>query len=153
MRNPQKSLVDSSREAVRCLEALELPVKEWDAILVFVLTGKLDPETHRQWELSLENPSELKEFEDLLKFLDSRWKSLEMIPALANSKPTLTITKSSKPSSAQSLVATQDAKTTCGHCKEDHHLSQCEKFKEMNVSQRRSVVFENKLCFKCHVQP
>lgn len=81
MRNPQKSLVDSSREAVRCLEALELPVKEWDAILVFVITGKLDPETHRQWELSLENPSELKEFEDLLKFLDSRWKSLKMIPA------------------------------------------------------------------------
>lgn len=66
-----------SIETIRSLKELEQPTDYWDAFLVFLITSKLSTETLRHWEQSL-SQSKLPSFEKLLKFLDTRWRSLSM---------------------------------------------------------------------------
>lgn len=40
-------------------------------------------------------------------------------------------------------------KKSCVKCKGDHHLFQCNSFKEMDVSDRSKLVRESRLCFNC----
>ena len=46
--------LELTKETLRALVELGQPVEHWNAILVFVLTDKIDPESHKQWQL--DNP-------------------------------------------------------------------------------------------------
>lgn len=59
----------------------------WDIIVIFIVSQKLDPESHKMWEhrvtvteLSQELPS-LKNFEE---FLETRFRSLECLDPKMN---------------------------------------------------------------------
>lgn len=69
-----KRLIDQTAEVVRSLQVIGLPVNQWDAILVYIISSKLDKETHKQWELTLKK-EELPTFNDLEEFLEVRWQS------------------------------------------------------------------------------
>ena len=47
-----RKLLESTNEHVQALEALGLPVDQWDAILVYWLLEKLDNESRKQFELA-----------------------------------------------------------------------------------------------------
>ena len=47
-----RKLLESTNEHVQALEALRLPVNQWDAILVYRLLEKLDVESRKQFELA-----------------------------------------------------------------------------------------------------
>lgn len=66
-----------SIETICSLKALEQPTDYWDAFLVYIITSKLNTETLRHWDQSLSR-SKLPTFEKLLKFLETRWRSLSM---------------------------------------------------------------------------
>ncbi|KAJ8959691.1 hypothetical protein NQ318_021882 [Aromia moschata] len=60
------------------LEQLKQSVKEWDAVLVYIISTKLDNVTLREWEIAkadLESPK----FHDIKHFLNSRADKLEMV--------------------------------------------------------------------------
>ena len=47
-----RKLLESTNEHVQALEALRLPLSQWDAILVYCLLAKLDAESRKQFELA-----------------------------------------------------------------------------------------------------
>ncbi|KAK9701231.1 Protein of unknown function (DUF1759) [Popillia japonica] len=45
-----RAMLDTVTQHLRSLEALGLPVDEWDAIIIHLMTSKLDPVSEREWE-------------------------------------------------------------------------------------------------------
>ncbi|GLV44757.1 hypothetical protein CBL_05224 [Carabus blaptoides fortunei] len=66
-----RKLADTTTECRRSLELLEVPVKEWDAIIVNIISNKLDPDPRRRRELSLITDA-IPTFEQLSSFIDQR---------------------------------------------------------------------------------
>lgn len=81
-----KSLHDIFNESLRSQQALGMPTLQWNAIMVYIMAGKLDHETRRQWELSVTREA-LPTFAQLSSFVEARWQSLEMVPDVS-SQPT-----------------------------------------------------------------
>ncbi|KOB71630.1 Uncharacterized protein OBRU01_10898 [Operophtera brumata] len=81
-----KQLLDTTSECLNSLKNLGLPTSTWDAILIYMTVTKLDGESHKMWEqhLSLDNDN-MPSLEALFQFLESRFRSMEMIEY--NSKP------------------------------------------------------------------
>ena len=61
---------------VQLLRTLDIPVDQWDTILVFHVAEKLDRDSRQQWELSLKT-SELPTFQALCDFIDQRTRALQ----------------------------------------------------------------------------
>ena len=67
---------------VECLHAIKnqgINTDSWDAILMNILTRKLDRETHRLYETSLKIPKEIQTVKDFLTFLQVRFQSLGVL--------------------------------------------------------------------------
>ncbi|KAK9707726.1 putative peptidase (DUF1758) [Popillia japonica] len=62
---------------VRALKALQEPVEHWDTVLIYILTGKLDGKTRRDWEIHVGDDKN-STFKDLIEFLSNRCQILEM---------------------------------------------------------------------------
>ena len=71
-----RKLLESTNEHVQELEALRLPVNQWDAILVYWLLDKLDAESKRQFELAHPGTDVLT-FKELTTLMDRRSRALE----------------------------------------------------------------------------
>ena len=68
--------MELTKEHLQALVGLGQPVEDWNAILVFVLTDKMAPDSRKQWRL--DNPdSEVLLGEYLPKFLDTGSRALE----------------------------------------------------------------------------
>lgn len=142
-----RQLVDKVRESTGCLEALNVAVNGvWDPIMTVILKQKLDVETQRCFEISLENPNELVEFEDMLEFLDARWRAIERCPMQSSS----TKFKANKGSpSTLSYLAAPENDSDCVQCEGDHDLEECEVFRSLSYSEKREKAVSHDLCFKC----
>ena len=71
-----RKFLELTDEHLRALVELGQPVEHWNAILVFVLTDKMDPESRKQWQL--DNPgTDVLSWEVLSEFLDTRSRALE----------------------------------------------------------------------------
>ncbi|CAL1671874.1 unnamed protein product [Lasius platythorax] len=49
-----RSLVDAALKHTRALHALGQPINSWDAILLYLITSKLDRNTYKEWERFLD---------------------------------------------------------------------------------------------------
>lgn len=136
-----KRVLDDAIEIHRALLSIGIPVREWDAILVHVITGKLDAETHRQWELSLKR-DDLPTFDDITAFLETRYQSLEMVSP-SKSKPTSTPFKKS------STTALHAYNPSCLNCSLSHELYKCPDYKKLTIDERHTFLREKKLCSNC----
>lgn len=81
-----RNFIDSVRTHYRALEMLRQPVTQWDTLLIYLLSDKLDYNTRKDWELEVaktdsENMPSLK---SLLKFLTNRAHTLELIEGTKN---------------------------------------------------------------------
>ena len=72
-----RNFLHLTNEHLRALVELSQPVEHWNAIIVFVLTDMIDPESRKQWQL--DNPgTDVLSWELLSKFLDKRSRSVEL---------------------------------------------------------------------------
>ena len=78
IRNLQYTVNDS----LSILETYKIPIKEWDPILVHLVSTKLPDETLRAWEDSLQDYTEVPKWTELDDFLSRRLKMLESISDL-----------------------------------------------------------------------
>ena len=138
-----KRILDTALESIRALTALELPVNHWDAILVHIIVNKLDFETHRQWELSLNRQNCFPSFKDLFDFLELRWQSLEMVPV----QKTKTINH--QRTTFEIVTKSFHGTPTLINCAENHELYKCPKYLKMNYDERTQCVQKFNLCFNC----
>lgn len=104
---------------------------------------KLDFKTHALYEQSLKNPREIQNVKALLKFLEARFQTLEIINSRADSKKQPDL----KPK--KSFVSTTD-NFKCNYCNSaDHFVNTCDKFLQLSITERIEAAKEMKICLNC----
>ncbi|XP_025996398.1 uncharacterized protein LOC113005278 [Solenopsis invicta] len=81
------SVIDYSvRTHIRALETLRQPVTQWDTLLIYLLSDKLDYNTRKDWELEVAktDSENMPSLESLLEFLTNRAHTLELIEGTKN---------------------------------------------------------------------
>ncbi|XP_060809273.1 uncharacterized protein LOC106136901 [Amyelois transitella] len=77
-----KQLLDTTCDCLSALKNLDIDVSTWDVLIIHIVAEKLDPETRKQWELSVfsVNANQLPTFEELQNFIENRYRALEYQP-------------------------------------------------------------------------
>lgn len=141
-----KQLFNNTNESVNALKVLKEPTQHWDTILLFHLERKLDAETHILWcreKKAVANPT----FESFLQFLSDRVTELESVQHCTYRQPPKTTMPISR--SRNQLGTYAATMQTCIGCNESHFLYQCDRFKELSIEDRYTLVKQHNLCFNC----
>lgn len=141
-----KGLLDTTSECLNTLSNFEINTISWDPLIIYLISQKLDPETHRCWEeYSYKDDAEaLPTWSQFKKFIESKFRTLEMIS-------TNTTTKDIKSSTQRSYHVTTPTTRSCIMCKENHTLSHCKEFSNLEPIERSKFAANNCLCFNCLV--
>ncbi|KAF2903195.1 hypothetical protein ILUMI_02997 [Ignelater luminosus] len=137
----------------RLLEALQVPVKHWDRILIYLSVIKFDPCTKREWENHSKDMN-APTFDEFIKFLAQRCKILESSAKHSDSRPNYAKKNNSKTFLCSSInnKPMQSPKHKDTHCpfyKSVHTIYHCEKFKNLSVKARYDEILRLKLCLNC----
>ncbi|KAJ8946651.1 hypothetical protein NQ314_008823 [Rhamnusium bicolor] len=146
--NSLKYLTDT----VECLKSLGQPVESWHAILVTIVTSKLDIHTITEWENILNNKSNnqiIPTLDEFLKFLQNKLNTLETVDHIKlfehnKTKPILNVNSRSTKSFAVTNVSRSRS-----HCKGEHYIQFCNEFLKLSVNDRSKLAKELKLCLNC----
>ena len=139
-----RKVIDCVRESVQALKVLGQPVDNWDSILIFIVSEKLDPESRRQWVLSL-TTSDIPKFETFITFLDKRERAFSESGTL---KPIKSFTPEKKASSHHTSYS-PDTPPTCSVCSESHFTFKCPTLLDNSVSDRLTIIQRRNLCLNC----
>ncbi|CAB0036627.1 unnamed protein product [Trichogramma brassicae] len=156
-----RELRDRTNEVVETLEALGRPIR-CDDVLVFMTVQRLDPNTGRDWQTSRASTTEPPSYEDLDSFLKTRVEALEFVEMPKATADQGLPGKSSR-SSASSRSGTNQARVStytassqpsrtdnpCTYCKQEHYIAACDRFRALELGERKAFVQRNKLCFNC----
>jgi len=150
-----KQLVDTTNECVRALKVLGVPVQEWDTVLVYLCSERLDPKSRRRWALQLKG-TDLSPYKEFEEFMEQHIRGLMAVDC---SKPKQKSDTKSKPKSNESSSSSKTAYTTsqttsspnqfCNICKESHLIYKCEVFLAAEIPDRLELVKKHNLCFNC----
>ena len=144
-----RKLLESTNEHVQALEALRLPVNQWEAKLVYWLLEKLDVESRKQFELTHRSTDVLR-FKELTTFMDRRSRALES----SGDQPevsTLKTTPKKVHQEAYSSTVEHSASCQMKECSGSHcpTISQCDRYEQLSTRERKAVVRKLKLCMNC----
>jgi transposase InsO family protein len=151
-----KQLLDTTVKHLRALKAMGQPVDSWDALLLHLLTNKMDTSTHKEWEKSL-RCNELPTMTEFIQFLQQRCQVLD---AVDNNRSTHKTSHAvvgaikKRSSTERKAVHTTAAYVTrsdikCRVCNKSHHIYQCEIFKGKSALDRIKEVKRLSLCMNC----
>lgn len=146
--NQIKHLMDTTFECLHHLKNLKVQTEGWDPLIIFVVVQKLDSETHKDWEEHVSNscqdPEGLPSLEMLRKFLESRFRTLELIePTKQKPNPTSIREKSFH------IATNVESAKKCQMCTESHTISHCKEFGRQTPAQRSEYIKTNNLCYNC----
>ncbi|XP_048481684.1 uncharacterized protein LOC119693389 [Plutella xylostella] len=145
-----KILLDTTTECINNLKNQKVSTDSWDPVIIFLIVQKLDSESHKEWEQYAykEDPEALPSWSDMKKFLESKFRTLELVTpsssAPATEKRTATVIRE-----RTYHVSTTEKK--CIMCKDNHTLCHCKEFTKMDPEARSTYVKDNRLCFNCLV--
>ena len=138
-----RKLLEVTNEHLRSLKELGQPTDQWDSLLVFWLSEKMDTESRKQWQLAHPG-TDLLTWNELAEFLNTRSRALES----SGAKPTLSPMKNQPFREKRAQV--YSASVTCiDGCNEEHRLHECPKFKELSISERFNAVKGKRCGFNC----
>ncbi|CAL1682523.1 unnamed protein product [Lasius platythorax] len=104
-----------SESTLRALNALGQSTEHWDALLIYLISGKIDNITAREWERQCAE-NELSTLEKFKDFLNQRANLLETLEL--NNKGTHNSKRIERTKSKSFLVQKQG----CTVCKESHRI-------------------------------
>ncbi|XP_055585499.1 uncharacterized protein LOC129738339 [Uranotaenia lowii] len=141
-----RELFDSARKHLRCLETLQQPIQAWDAILVHLLSNKLDHATRRQWETAASGTTPAT-YNQLEGFVLDRCQVLDAVP-IKRKVPVEggSITKKIKPES-RSFVTRTDNK--CQICDGHHYIATCNGYRIKSIAEKLQTIRRYSLCYNC----
>ena len=141
-----RKILETTNEHLRALKELGEPTHAWNSLLIFWITEKLDNESEKQWQLAHPG-TDLLQWQDLVKFLDSRSRALE----LGNVKECSQAQTSNINNSKQDRrIQSYSTVSVCNEsCSEPHKIHACPNFKSLSVSDRTKLVRSKQLCFNC----
>lgn len=135
-----RCLIDTTKDCINALKTQEIDISTWDAMLVYVVAQYVPKNSLNLWEQSLTGTG-IPSFEDMLKFLETRFRALEFSPNV------ITNNSRARPSNNQSFHA---APSLCRVCQNaPHPLRLCPKFADMSSSQRLNHIKKSNLCKNC----
>ncbi|XP_076230305.1 uncharacterized protein LOC143176843, partial [Nomia melanderi] len=144
-------LAEQAQMHAKALETIGLPVMQWDAILVYLIGKKLDKNTRRGWERTLED-DEMPTFEQLLKFINKQARGEELDRDFSTTSRRNIHQERSQGarinSRGQTFLATTKARD-CVMCKDSHEIYQCKHFLQATIRDRLELIKRNKLCLNC----
>ncbi|XP_044766260.1 uncharacterized protein LOC123322380 [Coccinella septempunctata] len=145
-----RKLVDDLSKHLRSLEQLEQNTKNWDPLLIFLASSKLDAKTLSEWEkhsLSCDNPT----LENLQTFLRNRADLLETLEFKSGSSRYVADENKRKDfrQSSKSLVSNNSTALSCFFCKDSHSIYKCESFLGLSLEKRIEFVKQANLCNIC----
>lgn len=80
--NSIKILLDTTFECLHQLKNMNVQTDNWDPLIIFIIVQKLDCDTHKDWEnyvsSNCEEPDSLPTLEKFRKFLECRFRTLEL---------------------------------------------------------------------------
>ncbi|KAL0839852.1 hypothetical protein ABMA28_016477 [Loxostege sticticalis] len=137
-----KDMFDTTNECLNALKNNGVKTENWDIIVIYLLSSKLDGESRKQWEAKIcDLTNDLPTLKQFLEFLEHRFRSLEFL------NPKIT-----KCTQSHHVVAKNNDKVSipCSYCSDnDHKLGNCKKFANETLSARRDFVQTSNLCFNC----
>ncbi|XP_011859356.1 PREDICTED: uncharacterized protein LOC105556853 [Vollenhovia emeryi] len=151
-----RTLVDSALKHTRALNALGQPTDSWDSLLLHLITAKLDRNTHKEWERTLDGTG-MPSMKEFWKFLKNRCQVLESInqenSTQANSstknQPRLNNNLSNANQRGRQALVASHVPLECAICKQNHNTYQCEQFLKMDRNARCAKVKSLRLCYNC----
>nr|XP_037869185.1 uncharacterized protein LOC119628994 [Bombyx mori] len=143
-------MIDYFTKHLRALGTLKEPTSFWDTLIIFMMTTKLDGATSRKWEEHRNSLTKPPSLESFCEFLRNRADVLETVHFCKNEQPKIDKhVQSKEPKYTKSFVAANSSSKSCVICSKNHFLYECDKFKNMNVDARLSLVSKHKLCSNC----
>lgn len=135
-----KDLLDTTSDCLNGLRNLGLPTESWDAIVIFIISSKLDIESRKLWEAEISSLDDSPTLSQFKIFLEHRFRSLEFLSS-----------KTSKPAhfSNNNVVVHHAITISCPFCSQSHKLCHCKSFANENIDSRRNFVQSNSLCYNC----
>ncbi|XP_011687010.1 PREDICTED: uncharacterized protein LOC105449455 [Wasmannia auropunctata] len=137
-----RETIDTLNKHLRALTALEQSTEQWDTLLIYIISTKLDGVTAREWEKERAG-NDIPTLEEFKTFLISRADLLDSIEI--NEKDVSKSKQADRPKVKSFLVQKQ----RCSLCKEAHHLANCEQFLKLTPQRRAEQLKGSKLCLNC----
>lgn len=152
------TMVNCTNQILRVLPSLGVNVSNWDAIIKYSLTSKLDRTTHKKWldQIKLRQNVPLNE---LIEFLEI--EASENLPGPSRGQPAPEQRRPNrfrqKPAAVLTTVAGKESPPggkagntpRCPQCNGMHELYLCGTFKKLSVKDRIGKMKGFKICFRC----
>lgn len=148
-----RNLFDSARKHLRCLENLKQPVESWDAMLIHLMTNKLDPVTRREWE-SVASGTVPPLYQQLETFVMDRCQVLDAMPVKRKSTadhnmPPKRIKAEVKAFTTFKQPEFSRGSQRCGCCGANHFIGSCSQFRAKALDERIKIIKRYSLCYNC----
>lgn len=148
-----RHFIDSFNKDLRALKSLGQDIDQWDTILLFLLSSKLDFASKKDWENKISSNSN-PTVSEFCKFLNNRCQVLESLYHKDNNTSQGQKQSFQRGSGAISRnhVSTrmeQSKEFKCFYCQGAHCLYYCDKFLKLNGQDRCVEVKKLKLCVNC----
>ncbi|XP_062537982.1 uncharacterized protein LOC134206294 [Armigeres subalbatus] len=146
-------LVDDYQRHVRALAKLGEPVDYWDLPLIYLLSYKLDHATLRAWEEKTSHKDDVK-YDELVDFLYQRVRILNSVGPDSYQSASSKVAGFQQKSFKQKVSVNASASSTPSYscplsCSDSHSIRICPVFLGKNVSQRRELASQKRLCWNC----
>lgn len=146
-------LVDIINKNLRSLNILDQPTDQWDVLIIFMMSKKLDFISNRQWEEFKSSLSEQPTLKQFITFLNNRAELLETLSSnkqLHKNPQTDTQVHKSKSFAIVTNNTNQIKHPICPLCKQNHYLFSCDAFRALDVNSRiNKVSTYHNLCKNC----
>jgi len=123
---------------MNALQALSLNVHIQDLKLNHLMLATLDTETQREWELIVASRTDTPATTELVTFLESRCRALELLQTTQSLKSSAITPRSSQSAGAKVSKPTYNNVATqlqCPVCYASHILFKCDRFIKMQPKQ------------------
>lgn len=148
-----RDILDTTKECVNKLNIQSVDTTSWDAIIIYLTVSKLDIESHKEWEeeVSILKISDLPTMSMLEKFLEKRFRVLEMMQPIPSTSTNVNRNVHYEPHHAvkSRVFVTTGTDITCAFCKQNHPLFQCKEFQQLILEKKTGFVQNQRLCFNC----
>lgn len=164
-----KNLLDTTRSCLSLLKALGINTSSWNPILVYLTCQKLDEQTRKEWERSLNASSSIPDLDTMFTFLDTTFRTLECIedaraPSTNHSKSKYSSVKKTSSNFSSKIFANNAANNSasnvantstkniigiCPYCSYRHPLFRCLTFSSLSAQEKKKFIDAKDLCYNC----
>lgn len=141
-------MLDITNECVAAINSFNIKTDTWDAILIFILTQRLDESSIQHWEERLQGRKTVPKFSEFIEFLEIR---INVLKTIATTRSITTTQQANITRKPKVLVTNAVSNKRCTLCKkvDDHFAFQCSQLTQIPVEERIKFISEKGLCINC----